>query len=110
MRTSIALVIGAAIFLAACGNSKSLSGTYVIQNGVMGMIDSMTFQSSDTVDVATSLGVVHTTYKLDGDEVTMALPSPPVPLTFKMDIVGCLVMFVASITPNSAPVKFCKKA
>jgi hypothetical protein len=109
MRASIPLVIGAAIFLAACGNSKSLSGTYVIQNGVTGMLDSMTFQSSGAVDVATAMGVEHTTYKLSGDEVTMDLPSPPLPLTFKVDNVGCLVMFIASITPNGAPVTFCKK-
>lgn len=94
-----ALLVGLAAFaLAGCG--RSISGTYLPANGGMSPYQKLEFESGDTVDLATIVGVtMRGTYKIDGKKVIVTIAGAS--LVFTMDDAGCL--------DGGMEVKYCQK-
>ena len=81
-------VVLAALVLAGCG--RSISGTYMpANNGGMSPYQKLEFESGDTVDLATIVGItMRGTYKIDGKKVIVTISSAS--LVFTIDDAGCL--------------------
>lgn len=78
------LVVLAALAVAACGDSNSLSGTYAGKDGAI----KMAFQSGGTVSVTMMGQTQQGTYKVDGKQVAVTIQG--LQQTFTIGSDGCI--------------------